>query len=84
MDRNKGRTTEGKKGYFLGFGWNLKDAIDDAIRSAGPQYDLLIDGIVRVQNLPFVLVVKVEGVAVSSSDLKAEMGNEGRDRKRHV
>jgi hypothetical protein len=77
VDRTKGVAVEGKKSYFLGMGWNVKDVIDLALESAGPQYDLLIDGVVSYQNFPFVLVVKAKGTAVSSGDLKAELGNEG-------
>lgn len=77
VDRSKGVQTEGSKGYFLGIGFNLKDALDDALENAGPQYDLLIDGIVSYQNLPFVNIVKVKGVAVSSQDLRASLGEEG-------
>jgi len=77
VDRTKGKQTEGKKSYFLGLGFNLKDALDAALENAGPQYDLLIDGIVSYQNLPFVSVVKVKGVAISSSDLKASLGIQG-------
>jgi hypothetical protein len=77
VDRTKGKATEGQKGYFLGFGFNLKDAIDRALEAAGPQYDLLIDGVVSYQSLPFVIKVKVKGVAVSSGSLKASLGEDG-------
>jgi hypothetical protein len=77
VDRSKGVQTEGKKGYFLGIGFNLKDALDIALENAGPQYDILIDGVVSYQNLPFVNVVKVKGVAVSSQDLRTSLGQEG-------
>lgn len=77
IDRTQGVKTEGSKTYFLGLGWNIKDAMDLALENAGPEYDLLIDGVVRYTSLPFVSVIKVEGVAVSSSTMVAEMGQEG-------
>lgn len=79
VDKSKGIQTEGSKTYFLGFGFNLKDALDMALEKAGPKYDLLIDGVVTSQNLPFVVKVKVKGIAVSSSDLLGELGQEGFD-----
>ncbi|MEM1322707.1 MAG: hypothetical protein AAGG75_20750 [Bacteroidota bacterium] len=75
VDRSKGKKTEGKKSYFLGIGFNLKDAIDLALENAGTKYDMLIDGVVRYSNFPFVVVVKVEGIAVSSSAMKDSMGS---------
>lgn len=77
VDRSQGVKTEGSKSYFLGFGWNIKDAMDVALEKAGKEYDLLIDGVVRYSSFPFVLVVKVEGTAVSSSKLKETMGDAG-------
>lgn len=77
IDRTQGVKTEGSKTYFLGLGWNIKDAMDLALENAGPEYDLLVDGVVRYTSLPFVSVIKVEGVAVSSSAMVAEMGQEG-------
>jgi len=75
VDRSTGKKTEGSKTYFLGLGFNLKDAIDIALEKAGKEYDMLIDGVVRYSNYPFVIVVKVEGVAVSSSAMKKSMGS---------
>lgn len=77
IDRSQGVKTEGSKVYFLGIGWNIKDAMDLALENAGPEYDLLIDGVVRYSSYPFISSVKVEGVAVSSSAMVAEMGQEG-------
>ncbi|MDT0678413.1 hypothetical protein [Autumnicola musiva] len=73
IDRSQGVKTEGKKTYFLGIGWNIKDAMDEALESAGPEYDLLIDGVVRYGTYPFIATVTVEGTAVSSSAMKAGM-----------
>jgi hypothetical protein len=77
VDRSKGKKTMGKKGYFLGMGWNLKDAIDDALSNAGTEYDLLIDGVVTYVSIPLFPTIKVSGLAVSSNDLKADLGEEG-------
>ena len=77
IDRSKGKKVEGSKSYFLGIGWNIKDARDKALESAGPDYDLLIDGVVRYTSYPFVASVKVEGTAVSSKSMMASLGEEG-------
>lgn len=77
IDRAKGVKTEGKKTYFLGIGWNIKDAMDVALENAGPEYDLLVDGVVRYGSYPFVSTVTVEGTAVSSSQMVADLGEEG-------
>lgn len=74
IDRSIGVPTEGKQSYFLGLGWNIKDAMDDALENAGQEYDLLVDGVVSYSNYPFVSVVKVEGLAVSSRKMKNSMG----------
>ena len=76
-DRSKGKVTEGSKAYFLGFGWNIKDALDIALESAGNEYDMLIDGVVSYTSYPFVVSVKVKGTAMKSSDLRASLGEAG-------
>ncbi len=75
VDRSKGKPTEGKKFYFLTM-WNLKDAIDIALENAGPEYDLLIDGVVTYKSF-FGISIKVKGLAVSSKQLRSELGEEG-------
>ena len=77
IDRAQGKKTEGKKSYFLGLGFNLKDAIDIALESAGPEYDMLVDGVVRYGSYPFVSTVTVEGTAVSTSKMVGALGKEG-------
>ena len=77
IDRAQGVKTEGKKSYFLGIGWNIKDAMDLALEKAGPEYDLLIDGVVRYGSYPFVSTITVEGTAVSSRKMVASLGEEG-------
>lgn len=76
IDKSQGTQVEGKASYFLGIGFNLKDAVDDAMEQAGTGYDLLIDGVVRYQNLPFVTIVKVEGVAVNAGKMRLGMTEE--------
>ena len=77
IDRSQGRKVKGEKSYFLGIGWNIKDAMDKALESAGPEYDLLIDGVVRYTSFPFVASVSVEGTAVSSKAMKNKLGDAG-------
>ncbi|WP_340063199.1 hypothetical protein [Ascidiimonas aurantiaca] len=77
IDRAEGKKVEGKKSYFLGIGWNIKDAMDEALEKAGPEYDLLVDGVVRYGSYPFVASVTVEGTAVSSKDMKNKLGETG-------
>ena len=77
IDRTQGVKVKGDKTYFLGIGWNIKDAMDAALEKAGPQYDLLIDGVVRYGSYPFIATVTVEGTAVSSKAMKSAMGEEG-------
>ena len=77
IDRSQGVKTEGKKSYFLGIGWNIKDAMDEALEAAGPEYDMLVDGVVRYTSYPFVSGVTVEGTAVSTKAMKARMGEAG-------
>ncbi len=62
---------------ILGIGTSIKDAMDDALEKAGPEYDILINGVVRYTNYFFVNGYKVTGTAVSSSKLKAMLGEEG-------
>lgn len=76
MDKSKGVRVEGTSMGFLSLGASIKDAMDEALQSAGPDYDILIDGVVRVNDYFFVSGYKVEGVAMSSSKLKASLGDE--------
>lgn len=77
IDKKLAKQTEGKKTYFLNIGWNIKDAADLALENAGPEYDLLVDGVVTYSSYPFVSVVKVKGLAYSTANLKAQLGAEG-------
>jgi len=48
---------------------NMKEAIDRAIESAGPEYDALVDGVVYMQNYAFLIgqqCYKVEGTPINT------------------
>jgi len=77
IDKSEGIQTEGKKSYFLGIGWNIKDAMDEALEAAGPEYDMLVDGVVRYTSYPFVSGVHVEGTAINTRAMKERMGEAG-------
>jgi len=77
FDKSKGVRVTGKSFGFLGMGANIKDAMDKALQSAGPQFDLLIDGVVKMEAYPFINGYIVEGTAISSADLKAMLGDKG-------
>lgn len=77
FDKSEGKQVEGKKSYFLGLGWNIKDAMDRALESAGPEYDLLVDGVVKYTDYPFVLTISVEGTAISSRAIRNKLGDAG-------
>ncbi len=61
----------------MGIGWNIKDAMDIALEKAGPDYDLLVDGVVRYQSFPFIESIVAEGLAVSSSAMENKLGEAG-------
>lgn len=71
------KRTEASDNGFLGLGANVKDAMDKALEAAGPEYDLLIDGVVRFNDYFFVCGYKVVGTAVSSKKLRASLGDKG-------
>lgn len=77
FDKTKGIRVTGKSFGFLGIGADIKDAMDNALQSAGPQFDLLIDGVVKMEDYFFVGGYVVEGTAISSGDLKATLGKKG-------
>ena len=77
IDRSVGKKVKGEKSYFLGIGWNIKDAMDIALEKAGPEFDLLVDGVVRYGSYPFIASVTVEGTAVSSKEMKNKLGEAG-------
>lgn len=73
---DRGERVVGNSIMFLGIGVNIKDALDEAIEEAGPQYDALIDGVLSYKQYPFVYGYEVEGTPVNTSKAKAEMGEE--------
>jgi len=77
IDKSKGKKVTGSSNGFLGIGASIKDAMDKALESAGPEYDLLVDGVVKINDYFLVGGYKVEGTAISTSQMKALLGNEG-------
>jgi hypothetical protein len=76
IDKAQGIRVVGNSNGVLGIGSSIKDAMDKALQSAGPDYDLLLDGVVRMNDYVFVSGYKVEGTAISTSKMKAMMGND--------
>ncbi|MCC5937320.1 MAG: hypothetical protein JJU34_08565 [Lunatimonas sp.] len=76
FEKSTGKRVKGKSTGFLGIGANIKDAMDNALQSAGPEYDVLVDGVVKVENYFFVSGYTVEGTAVNSGGLKAALGEQ--------
>ncbi len=74
---DEGKATKGKSMGFLALGANIKDAMDEALENAGPQYDVLVNGVVRSKSYPFYGGFEVEGTAVNSRKLIAQLGMEG-------
>lgn len=77
FDLDQGKATSGKSMGVFGIGTNIKDAMDEAIVNAGPQFDILINGVVRAKNYMFYGGFVVEGTAVSSKQLIADLGQDG-------
>lgn len=77
MDKSKGKQVKVKDMKFFGINATLKGVIDKALNTAGPGYDLLVDGVISVSNYYFVAGYKVEGLAVNTLKLKSELGEEG-------
>jgi hypothetical protein len=77
IDKSQGKTVSASSNGFLGLGASIKDAMDKALSSAGPDYDLLVDGVVRVNDYFLVSGYKVEGTAISTSKMKASLGVKG-------
>jgi hypothetical protein len=77
FDKSQGKKVSGKSNGFLGLGASIKDAMDKALSSAGPDYDLIVDGVVRVNDYFFVAGYKIEGTAISTSKMKASLGEKG-------
>lgn len=76
FDRGAGERTEGTDIAPFGLGVDIKDAVDDALQNAGTEYDVLIDGVLRQENYFFAQGFRVEGIAINSSEIEAQMGEE--------
>ena len=77
IEKSKGKGVKGKSFGVFGIGANIKDAMDKALQSAGPDYDMLVDGVVRMHNYPFWAGYSVTGTAIRSNEVKASLGEEG-------
>ena len=77
IDKTQGIRVSGTSNGFLGIGVSIKDAMDKALQYAGPEYDLLVDGVVKINDYFLVAGYKVEGTAISTSKIKASLGKEG-------
>lgn len=77
FDKSQGQQVEATESYIFGFGWNIKDALDEALEKAGPEYDILVDGVVRYGSYFVVATVSVEGTAISSSQMRESLGEAG-------
>jgi len=69
IKKSEGVRVKASKTYIFGIGWNIKDGIDKALEQAGPNFDLLVDGVVRYSTFPFWSTIKVEGTAVESEKM---------------
>jgi hypothetical protein len=77
FDKSDGKRTEGQSMNVFFIGVNIKDAIDDALQKAGPNYDMLVDGVLRSKQFPFYGGYVVEGTAINSRELQANLGQIG-------
>lgn len=77
IDKTQGIRVSGTSNGFLGIGVSIKDAMDKALQYAGPEYDLLVDGVVKINDYFLVAGYKVEGTAISTSKIKASLGKKG-------
>lgn len=77
QDGAKGQRVTGESMGFLGFGANVKTAVDRAIEKAGSEYDALIDGVLYSKDYIFLIGYVIEGTPVNTTKLLAELGKEG-------
>ncbi|HWB64261.1 MAG TPA: hypothetical protein VG603_12170 [Chitinophagales bacterium] len=77
MDKSQGKQVKIKDLKAFGINATLKGAIDKALNTAGPGYDMLVDGVISVSNYYFVAGYRVEGLAINTLKLKSELGEEG-------
>ena len=76
IDKSQGKKVEGKDVRFYIAG-TIKGALDKALESAGPEYDVLVDGVVYSVKYWLFSGFKVTGIAVSSKKALAVLGEEG-------
>ncbi len=77
FDKSQGKAVSGTSMGFIGLGASIKDAMDNALQNAGPDFDILVDGVVRLEDYFLVSGYKVEGTAISTSKMKASLGVKG-------
>jgi|GEM_PF-948859 len=67
-ERDNRRIT-GEDCRWLLFGMpEMKEAIDDAVEKAGPEYDALVDGVVTIEDNFFETCYRVEGTPIKAID----------------
>ena len=76
IDKTEGVRVSASSNGLFGIGASIKDAMDKALQSAGPGHDLLVDGVVRVNNYYIISGYKVTGTAISTSKMRASLGDE--------
>jgi hypothetical protein len=77
IDKSKGKEVNIKDLKAFGINATIKGALDKAIESAGPGYDLLVDGVISYSSYWFVSGYRVKGLAVNTMKMKSELGEEG-------
>ncbi len=77
FEKSQGKEVSGESIKYFGMGANIKEAMDRALTSAGPDYDLLVDGRVDQWSGLIRAGYEVHGTAVSSSKIKASLGIDG-------
>lgn len=77
FDLDQGKATSGQSMGVFSMGSNIKDAMDKALENAGPQYDIIVNGVVRAKTYFFYGGYVVDGTAVSSKKLIANLGQDG-------
>lgn len=73
--RAEGKLVEAKEMKAFGFNATIKGVIDKALETAGPEYDLLVDGVLSYSSYYFVAGYRVKGKAVNSANIKLAMSD---------
>ncbi len=73
----EGVATKGSSMGVFHFGADIKDAMDKALDNAGPQYDVIVNGVIRTKSYYFYGGYVVEGTAVNSKKLLSQLGKNG-------